>query len=155
MFIIMDKFKLLFVASFLLSVVSFASRPTIFKDEEFIAGPIWKLMEHKAQYWPAKSVWLLRESKSIPGAVTVTYYDMASGSPNGFANRIYVLKKSSGWTLSDPNQAKDLNGPKKDSFIPISADVEKEHTEELQNLYDVLKAFGLNISGQVFPTRMR
>lgn len=152
---VINKFIVLFLTSFLVAGVSFAGRPIIFTDGELASEPNVKLMQHNAHNRPAKSVWLLRESTSIPGAVTLTYYDQYSGSPDGFANSIYVFKKSSGWTLSAPSEAWELKGPKKDSFIPISADTEKEHREQLQSLYGVLKTFGLNISGQVFPNRTR
>jgi hypothetical protein len=142
----------MFLFAFFLSEISFAGVPGVFKNTQLPTGPIQKLKQHNAQARPLKSVWLLRESSSVPGALSVTYYDLHPQSPTGFTNKQFVFDKIKGWIWTGPSMVAELTGSGKDSFIPIYADSADRHPKQLESLYEMLKSeVGLDRAGQIVP----
>lgn len=117
-----------------------SSKPHIFSKAEMPSGHDAQalLKKHFADIKPAKAVWLLRESKSLPGALTVSYNDRQ------YRHRLYVLTRDNHrWIFVGADEIPD------DSFfIPVGKNSEKVN-EYLVDLYRQLELDGFKKEGQI------
>lgn len=112
---------------------------SIFSTKQ-IMRPDGILDYHGARNKAAKAVWLIRESASNPGAITLSWYDITS-NPQGFCNQLYILTDEKIWTPADRYC--------RDKRIDVQADCTDFGL--IEDLYKTIAQKGFILEGQVIP----